>query len=628
VDLYSKILGWESKFVDYILDPIYGQIGITSFEKEVIETEVFSRLRNIKQLGFINKIFPSATHTRYEHSIGTLSITWDILKGFIKMFEDNDETEILDIFSNEVLQSVRLAALLHDIGHGPFSHAIEKTLEELEYSYDHDKLSSYLLSYKIPINSQKSLNLNFDTKLKSTLLRKYRKELSFINKKNRDIILSIFDLDYVPFSINENFEKIRFFLYEILKGDIGSDRIDYLLRDTYFTGLGHKFSLSEILVNLCYIHDNVNDRILLSVESEGKESVELMLLTRYFHYEFIANHPVNVKYISKLNYMIKKLINEKFTKSYTNKIKEYLIDLALKNDWIEAELNDDTKFIKAYNLTLLDINNYTERYWFYRIIEDVNLRNIYELKVKNFISDKLGENINDKILFYYNVGKPRIPIIHYYMDSYIQGENWKSTLVHDNSPFLISLGKAYIGNTYMIMYVPEEYDEQIQNIFRIYPDFPKKMSFLNDVIDSIKYDWINYHDLLIFVFILLDRQYGYSKIKNIGYIIDEYKKMKRKIDDTYDYKIYNKCYDHEENKIFDYPKEVINGLQLLEVCNFIDIEIINRNSIIKEGKRVYKPSYEFTIKKIIYKVGRDFKPITQAYYKYPQRSIRDKFVTI
>ena len=74
------ILGWEKNIRHYILDPIYGPIGVTDPEFDLINNSaVFMRLKNIKQLGFASYVYPSATHTRFEHSLGTLAITWNII---------------------------------------------------------------------------------------------------------------------------------------------------------------------------------------------------------------------------------------------------------------------------------------------------------------------------------------------------------------------------------------------------------------------------------------------------------------------------------------------------------------------------------------------------------------------
>lgn len=148
-DLVPNILGWENNIEGYILDPIYGSIGLTKLELDLIENEVFIRLKNIKQLGFVSYIYPSATHTRFEHSIGTLAITWEMLKRLLKKLEENNEKEILKLFTDDVIACLRIAALMHDLGHGPFSHSLEIALRYFGIEFDHDDLTSHLLSLEL-----------------------------------------------------------------------------------------------------------------------------------------------------------------------------------------------------------------------------------------------------------------------------------------------------------------------------------------------------------------------------------------------------------------------------------------------------------------------------------------------
>ena len=253
----TRIMGYEKNFTDYILDPLYGQVGLTRIEKNVIQTEPFKRLKRIQQLGFASKIYPSATHTRFEHSIGTLHVTWTMFKKFVKNYVEQRKWANLDIlrfFSDKVIQGMRLAALLHDLGHGPFSHAFENAAKSLSIDFDHDQLTIYLLIPKEPFKKnykilyppiEKALSKNKSLKKQ---MSKFREELKVIPQEIRSIIVSILDNKYKPISaVPTGFKVVRYFIHDIIKGDFGADRIDYLLRDTYFAGLGHRFNLFDIL---------------------------------------------------------------------------------------------------------------------------------------------------------------------------------------------------------------------------------------------------------------------------------------------------------------------------------------------------------------------------------------------
>ncbi|MCE5252156.1 HD domain-containing protein, partial [bacterium] len=96
-----------------IRDPIHGFIGISELERKIIDTEIFQRLRRIKQLALAYLVYPGALHTRFEHSLGVLNIAGKIAE---KLFNEGV------IKNQDNVQIIRLAALLHDLGHGPFSH--------------------------------------------------------------------------------------------------------------------------------------------------------------------------------------------------------------------------------------------------------------------------------------------------------------------------------------------------------------------------------------------------------------------------------------------------------------------------------------------------------------------------
>ncbi len=124
------------EFTGEITDPIHKYIRITDLEKKLIDTEVFQRLRKIRQLAGAHLVYPSAQHTRFEHSLGAMHLAGlaaeTLLdKGYITYKED--------------VESLRIAALLHDIGHGPFSHLFEEVLRENESN----KLTHEIIGKKI-----------------------------------------------------------------------------------------------------------------------------------------------------------------------------------------------------------------------------------------------------------------------------------------------------------------------------------------------------------------------------------------------------------------------------------------------------------------------------------------------
>src|SRR5207237_243425 len=124
------------KFDGEITDPVHRYIRFSEVEKELIDTAVFQRLRRIRQLAGAHLVYPGAQHSRFEHSLGTMHVAGFagetlIAKGYL---DDEDK-----------VQKLRLAALLHDIGHGPFSHLFEEVLE-LRHRISHENVGIQIMS--------------------------------------------------------------------------------------------------------------------------------------------------------------------------------------------------------------------------------------------------------------------------------------------------------------------------------------------------------------------------------------------------------------------------------------------------------------------------------------------------
>lgn len=213
----------------YIRDPVSNDIHIGFPEREIIEKPEFQRLRRIKQLGFAYLVFPGAHHTRFEHSLGTFKITKEISEGIEK--HENEELAI--------------AGMLHDIGHMPFSHESETPL----YKY------SKLMHEDVGKRMLKESGILDD-------VGKYA-----LSKKK---ILSYFD------GISEG---------KIVTGPIGSDRIDYLLRDSYYTGVAYGMIDYYRIKNILALWDGKP-----AVYSDGIDAVESFFIARYYMYSSIYFH--------------------------------------------------------------------------------------------------------------------------------------------------------------------------------------------------------------------------------------------------------------------------------------------------------------------------------------------------
>jgi HD superfamily phosphohydrolase len=222
-----------------INDPIYGFIKIPSqFIYELLEHPVIQRLRRIKQLGLTYYVYPGATHTRFQHALGAVYLMDQAIHNI--RLKGHEITE-------EESEAVLAVILLHDVGHGPFSHALE---ESIIHHITHEDLSALLMQ-----------KLNEEYKGKLTLA------------------LEIF---------NNRYEKK--FLHQLVSSQLDMDRLDYLRRDSFFTGVTEGVIGSDRIIKML---DVVDDQLV--VEAKGIYSIEKFLVARrlmywqvYFHKTVIA----------------------------------------------------------------------------------------------------------------------------------------------------------------------------------------------------------------------------------------------------------------------------------------------------------------------------------------------------
>lgn len=216
-----------------INDPVYGFITIPyDIIYDLMEHPWFQRLRRIKQLALTHYVYPGALHTRFHHALGALHLTGqaiDILrsKG--------------TIITEEEAKAVSIAILLHDIGHGPFSHALEHTLVNIH----HEDISMLFME---------KLNKEFNGQL--------------------SLAIRIFNNDYP-----------KKFLYQLVSGQLDMDRMDYLSRDSFFTGVSEGVIGYHRIIKMLAVKDNE-----LTVEEKGLYSIERFLTARKLMYWQVYLH--------------------------------------------------------------------------------------------------------------------------------------------------------------------------------------------------------------------------------------------------------------------------------------------------------------------------------------------------
>lgn len=231
-----------------IRDPIYGFIDVSvyPFVLEIIKQPQFQRLRRISQLGVSVFVYPSATHNRFNHSVGSMQLFLNI---FDHIFKNQNEKDV------KKLRKIGVATiLLHDIGHGPFSHATESI-----FGYDHEDFSIEII------------------------------------KKHFGSILNVEDVDVNDLEriINKERKDKKKVLVQLINSSLDVDRLDYLSRDIYFSGVGFGgIDLNRIIRTMSLYKENKENYLkgYIVIEEKGIHAIESYLLTRTLMYKDVYYH--------------------------------------------------------------------------------------------------------------------------------------------------------------------------------------------------------------------------------------------------------------------------------------------------------------------------------------------------
>jgi HD superfamily phosphohydrolase len=319
-----------------INDPVYGFITIPSaLIYDLISHPYFQRLRYIKQLGMTHLVYPGALHTRFHHAIGAMhliSLAIDVLKSKgVKI-------------SDEEAEGATIAILLHDIGHGPFSHALEHTLAN---GIKHEDISLLIMD---------KLNVDFGGQL--------------------SLAIKIFKGQYQ-----------RNFFCQLISGQLDLDRMDYLNRDSFFTGVSEGVISFDRIIKMFNVVDD-----LLVIEEKGIYSIEKFLIARrlmywqvYLHKAVIAGEMLLVKILERakmlaingvqlfatpaLNHFLTKNINEELFFSEEIHLAQF------------AKLDDQDIYasIKVWENVEDPILS--------RLCKMLNARNLYKVEISNHAPD-------------------------------------------------------------------------------------------------------------------------------------------------------------------------------------------------------------------------------------------------
>lgn len=268
-------------------DPVHGRVWLTAVEIELVNTPEFQRLRRISQLEPVDSVFPGATHSRFAHSIGATHVMGMILRQ--QAFEDHFEER------PHMFQVLRLAALLHDIGHLPFSHVGEvawnvSRYEGWEgYAEDDDRTVFDVVAAGSPgaYHERLSALIVRSDRIRDIINRHIPEGFGEGSETLTAADLVARTINTLPNEADPGDVVVR----NLLSSDVDCDRLDYLLRDSFAAGLpyGH-VDLSYLIGNLEVVEDEKIGPLVALNRKHGMLPGEHYLLCRYYHYAQLVGH--------------------------------------------------------------------------------------------------------------------------------------------------------------------------------------------------------------------------------------------------------------------------------------------------------------------------------------------------
>lgn len=372
-----------------IRDSVHGNLYLDEFEVRLADTPQVQRLRRVKQLGFTNLVYPGANHSRFEHSIGT-------------MYTASKIADSVGLNDHEK-KMLRACALLHDTGHGPFSHVSEGVLNTT-----HENLTSKVIK---------------ETQIADILSEKFNTKdiIDLINGKGR--------------------------LGQIMSGDLDADRMDYLLRDSYYTGVAYGTIDIERLIHSMKLED------ILIIGQKGVQAAESALIARYQMYPSVYQHHTT------------RIINSMFRRCMKWMFESEIVDL---DNIYRYDDIDIISIARAQKGNINDIIKRLDNRDLFKSVFSIKLSDLEEPKDVFRISERKIQRIELEIAEdlgsppeYTIIDIPEYPFFNE-MRTLVAVEDERVTL-SEISSLVSALKNLRFNYADISIYIPEEYSEKASN---------------------------------------------------------------------------------------------------------------------------------------------------------------------
>ena len=321
------------------LDPFYKKritddydiiIPFSPRVKKIVETPYFRRLESVSQLGFVNTIFPSVTHNRFEHSIGVFGIACSYI---LQLYNDPYNPLFKQIVNEKDIKNLMIASLLHDIGHYPLSHEICEVLQANEAAkIEHERLSAEIIKKS---STLREILLLSDNEGGWGLDEKDLDTISLVIKHRKNTVYNDVDL------------KIRM-LSSVLDGFIDADKMDYYRRDSLnaYLKYGSGVDVTRLISNLTIDmkkRENQSIDFVLSVYEKGETAVESLVFARYLLYKTMYWHHTARSVRAMLGIVLYEIVKKKKIKDFVSDIE----NLQLNNS-DHIDIQDILNVIRKY----------------------------------------------------------------------------------------------------------------------------------------------------------------------------------------------------------------------------------------------------------------------------------------
>lgn len=435
-------------------DPIHGFIELSELELEIVDSAPFQRLRNIKQLATTYLVYHGAEHTRFGHSIGVMHLVTRAFRSAISNYQAETGRALFNELDAQWYEQIlRLIALTHDLGHAPFSHGSEALFDE---GLEHEDFTNKIIC--------ETEIADIITKIGDAFCRDHKVNGTY--HITPQLLWSIYG-EKNPESNPQYMERLVDFkfLKTFMDSELDCDKMDYLLRDSYYCGVNYgKYDLNRVIDSLTVYCNSKQNIKQLAIQKGGVHAFEEFVIARYFMFIQVYFHKTR-RYLDKL---LVRCIGEILeNRRYPASVEDYL-------KW-----NDDAVIEKIYQNAAASSNaeSFVKREVMSCVYETHTHTNTNtnssDLQVYRLLLKKLKESLPDAIIEEDEANKlaHKIPIMERYDADSGKGipiiSNYlnKPTSIVDESLLLIGLDKPI---NIKRIYVDKAHSKQAKQIVKEY----------------------------------------------------------------------------------------------------------------------------------------------------------------